>query len=113
MAAVRTLWLVGAMALVAIGCSPSPPAALPTQADPVVPSTATPTPLAAEPTPVPLSGGSYYKPPGWNGSADVDCKDFDTHAHAQSFFTSTGGSTTNDPYGLDGNHDADACETLP
>ena len=56
---------------------------------------------------------SFYKPPGWDGSSDVDCPDFDTHAHAQSFFRGTGGSTTNDPYRLDRDHDGIACETLP
>jgi hypothetical protein len=87
--------------------------------------TATPTvlPSAAPPRPTPTrlafegqqdsSSGSFYKPPGWDGISDVNCKDFDTHAHAQSFFIGTNGSTTNDPYGLDGDHDAKACETLP
>jgi hypothetical protein len=56
---------------------------------------------------------SYYKPPGWDGYSDVNCSDFDTHAHAQSFFIGTGGSKTNDPYGLDGNHDGVACQNLP
>jgi hypothetical protein len=31
----------------------------------------------------------------------------------QSFFIGTGGSPTNDPYGLDGDNDGIACETLP
>jgi hypothetical protein len=62
------------------------------------------------PTPKPAS---YYKPPGWDGYSDVNCSDFDTHAHAQSFFKGTGGSPSNDPYGLDGDHDGVACETLP
>lgn len=62
-------------------------------------------------TPKPASG--YYKPPGWDGSSDVDCPDFDTHDHAQSFFKGTGGTKTNDPYRLDANHDGVACESLP
>ena len=101
---------------------------------------ATPTPLAtekqsstaptanptAEPTPRPTAKAtpkpkpkptpkppSFYKPPGWDGSSDVNCTDFDTHAHAQSFFKGTGGSTSNDPYGLDRDHDGIACESLP
>jgi hypothetical protein len=57
-------------------------------------------------------GGGYYRPPGWNGSSDVDCSDFDTHAHAQSFFKGTGGSRTRDPYKLDPDHDGLACEGL-
>ena len=56
---------------------------------------------------------AFYKPPGWDGSSDVDCPDFDTHAHAQSFFRGTHGSTTYDPYRLDRDHDGIACETLP
>jgi outer membrane biosynthesis protein TonB len=74
-----------------------------------------PTPKAT-PKPKPKATpkpASYYKPPGWDGSSDVDCTDFDTHAQAQSFFKGTGGSTSNDPYGLDRDHDGLACETLP
>jgi hypothetical protein len=55
---------------------------------------------------------SYYKPPNWDGYSDLDCKDFDTQAHAQSFFQGTGGSTSNDPYRLDSDHDAIACESI-
>ena len=90
----------------------------------------TPTPLATErpafasaspkakPTAAPRKtaapiSGSFYKPPGWDGHSDVNCSDFDTHAHAQSFFKGTGGSTSNDPYYLDADHDELACESLP
>ncbi len=77
-----------------------------------------PTDLAVEPTPTralraTTTPGGYYKPPGWDGVSDVNCKDFDTHAHAVSFFKGTGGSTTNDPYHLDGNHNGNPCESLP
>jgi len=58
-------------------------------------------------------GSGYYTPPGWDGVSDVDCADFDTHAHAQSFFIGTGGSRTYDPYRLDGDSDGIACESLP
>lgn len=61
----------------------------------------------------PTAPPSFYKPPGWDGHSDVDCSDFDTHAHAQSFFIGTGGSTSNDQYGLDGDSDGQACESLP
>jgi hypothetical protein len=71
--------------------------------------TATPKPKPKA-TPKPTS---YYRPAGWDGSSDVNCADFDTHAQAQSFFKGTGGSTSNDPYGLDRDHDGLACETLP
>lgn len=64
-----------------------------------------------KPTKKPSSG--YYKPAGWDGYSDVNCSDFDTHTHAQSFFRGTGGSTSNDPYGLDADNDGIACESLP
>ena len=141
MASVRVSFVVGLLALVVAGCSSEQPAALPTQvARLVAPPNATPTPLATQPpgfasitptatpkatpkptpratprpTPKPTAKpASYYKPPGWDGYSDVNCPDFDTHAHAQSFFKGTGGTTSNDPYGLDRNHDGIACETLP
>lgn len=56
---------------------------------------------------------SYYKPRGWDGYSDVDCSDFDSYAHALSFFKGTGGSASNDPYRLDRDHDGEPCETLP
>jgi len=117
----RTAWLLGIVMLAAAGCSAAAPAEF-------VPAQATPTPLATQrpelTTPRPKAtikatprttakAGSFYRPPGWDGSSDVNCKQFDTHAHAQSFFIGTGGSPSNDPYGLDGDHDGKACETLP
>lgn len=107
--AVRLMIVAGAFVLLFTGCS-GPPGNEPTQVVPlVVPPRATPTPLATEAS----GNGSFYKPPGWNGVSDLDCGDFDTRANAQSFFIGTRGSITNDPYGLDGDHDAIACETLP
>jgi hypothetical protein len=97
------------VSLVIGGCS-GPGVTEPPTVVPLVPR-ATPTPLAVEPTAG--GGGSFYRPPGWDGVSDVDCKDFDTHRHAQSFFAGTHGSRSNDPYGLDGDHDGTACETLP
>ena len=104
------------LAVVVAGCSSGAPAELSTEAVRLVPDVSpTPTPLAAETTApeATLKAGGFYKPPGWDGSSDVNCKNFDTRAHAQSFFNGTGGSTTSDPYGLDGDHDGKACETLP
>jgi len=66
-----------------------------------------------KPTKKPATGSAFYKPPGWDGYSDVDCSDFDTFKHALSFFRGTGGSTTNDRYGLDREHDGKPCETLP
>lgn len=110
MTAVRPLITV-AIALAVAACG-APADAQPTP-EPAIsrPPTVLPTPLATEGRGI--IGGSFYKPPGWDGVSDVNCKDFDTHAHAQSFFIGTHGSTTNDPYGLDGDHDGNACETLP
>jgi hypothetical protein len=130
----RNAWLLGIAVLVATGCSATvpPAAALPTQRAGSHLLSATPTPLATErlrsatpkpkvtakpapkATPRPIAKPApFYKPPGWDGYSDVNCSDFDTHAHAQSFFIGTGGSRTNDPYRLDGDHDGQACESLP
>ena len=96
------------------------PTATPTDArtplatEPVATSTITPTAVPTdEPTAAPTKASSFYKPPGWDGVSDLDCGDFDTHAHAQSFFVGTGGTTSNDPHRLDRDHDGIACETLP
>jgi hypothetical protein len=45
--------------------------------------------------------------------SEVNCSDFSTHAAAQQWFTSHGGSASNDVAGLDGNHNGIACESLP
>jgi hypothetical protein len=130
----RAAMVLGALVLAFAACSAAPatdPASVPRF---LTQLTASPTPLAtavaastkpkatAKPkaTPKPTAKPkatpkptSYYKPPGWDGYSDVDCPDLKTHAHAQSFFIGTGGSTTSDPYRLDANHDGSACETLP
>lgn len=47
-------------------------------------------------------------------SNDKDCSDFATHQEAQDYFTSKGGSSTNNVDKLDGaDHDGLVCETLP
>ena len=63
--------------------------------------------------PKPTKKPDYYTPKGWDGYSDVDCKDFKTRKQAVSFFKGTGGSKTNDPFGLDSEHDGKPCETLP
>jgi hypothetical protein len=111
-----SIWLASMVAIAAAGCSAATPADLSTQPVLFVPDVSpTPTPLAFESTAPAATGktGAFYKPPGWDGSSDVNCSAFDTKAHAQSFFNGTGGTPTNDPYGLDGDHDGKACETLP
>lgn len=44
--------------------------------------------------------------------SDRDCRDFKTHAEAQTFFVAAGGPAT-DPHRLDGDRDGIACERLP
>ena len=48
-----------------------------------------------------------------SSGGDKDCKDFATHAEAQTYFTSKGGSPTNNVDRLDNDHDGIACEALP
>ena len=114
MAGVARLAMTMLVTSLIVGCSESP-----SPGPTVVPLVirATPTPLAVEPTAGGGGGGggggSYYKPPGWDGVSDVNCNDFDTHKHAQSFFKGTGGSKSNDPYRLDNDRDGVVCEALP
>jgi hypothetical protein len=98
------------LAALVTACS-GPPGPSPTQVAPlVVPPNPTPSPLAVEPS----SGidGPFFRPASWDGVSDLDCSDFDSREHAQSFFLGTHGSKTNDPFGLDGDHDGVACEDL-
>ncbi len=59
---------------------------------------------------VAASGGG---PAASSASADKDCSDFANQAQAQSFFTSKGGSASNNFDNLDADHDGVACESLP
>jgi hypothetical protein len=63
---------------------------------------------ATSPAPTPSSNSS-----GPVGTADVHCRDFNTHAAAQQWFTAHGGSASHDVAGLDRDHDGQACESLP
>ncbi len=45
--------------------------------------------------------------------SEINCSDFPTHAAAQAWFLAHGGSASNDVAGLDGNHDGQACTSLP
>jgi micrococcal nuclease len=60
------------------------------------------------PTSTPAQSAPVYSVGG-----DKDCADFATHAQAQTYFTSKGGSASNNVDRLDNNHDGIACETLP
>lgn len=48
-----------------------------------------------------------------SSGGDKNCPDFATHADAQAYFNSKGGSPSNNVDGLDRDHDGIACETLP
>ena len=121
MSRLTNFFVIGVIVVIAAGCSSTDAPNEFVNTGTSAP-TARATPLATEAapatTPKPRAkatakAGAYYRPPGWDGSSDVNCSDFDTHAHAESFFKGTGGSKTNDPYGLDRDHDGIACETLP
>jgi Excalibur calcium-binding domain len=65
-------------------------------------------PSAPQPRSSPAPSSGPTKP-----VADVNCSDFSTHAAAQQWFESHGGSPSNDVAGLDRDHDGLACESLP
>jgi hypothetical protein len=68
-------------------------------------------------TEVPAPGASARMRSGGSSAptatAGVHCRDFATHAAAQQWFIAHGGSATADVAGLDGDHDGQACESLP
>lgn len=61
---------------------------------------------------IPLVSISPIKKETTTVLGDKDCGDFSTHIQAQEFFIAQGGPAR-DPHKLDGNHDGQACETLP
>jgi hypothetical protein len=69
---------------------------------------ASPAPPPSPSTSRPASGSSPNKP-----ISQISCSDFPTHAAAQQWFETHGGSSSNDVAGLDGDHDGIACESLP
>src|SRR5581483_12468774 len=83
--------------------TPTPAPTITTNAVPSPTPSQTPsgsgTPSAALPTPTATVGS-------------VNCSGFATWAEAQAFFLAHGGPTQ-DPFGLDGDHDGIACESLP
>jgi hypothetical protein len=72
-------------------------------------STAPSAPASRTPTPSPSTSGSGPDKP----VSEVNCSDFPTHAAAQNWFDTHGGSPANDVAGLDGNGDGIACQSLP
>jgi hypothetical protein len=67
-----------------------------------------PAPTATHPAPPPAPSTGPNKP-----ISEINCSDFSTHAAAQQWFTTHGGSSSNNVAGLDGDHDGIACESLP
>jgi hypothetical protein len=66
------------------------------------------------PTPAPAQPAPSSAPRGPDKPvSEVNCSDFSTHAAAEQWFTAHGGSASNDVAGLDGDHDGQACESLP
>lgn len=61
----------------------------------------------------PSISSSTQSAPIYSSGGDKDCKDFKTHAEAQSYFLSKGESPTNNVDRLDADHDGVACESLP
>ena len=61
------------------------------------------------PTDTPPPGGSSV----CNCSIDYNCSNFSTHSEAQACFSSCGGSSAYNWSGMDGDHDGQACESLP
>jgi hypothetical protein len=120
---VRTVALAVFVVVVALGCGsdvggqrvthPTPLATEPLTLSEATPKATTKPPATSKPRATTKPTTSFYKPSGWDGHSDVDCSDFDTRAHAQSFFRGTGGSLSNDPYHLDADHDGLACELIP
>lgn len=56
---------------------------------------------------------SQQSTPIYSNLGDKDCSDFSTHAEAQSYFNSKGGSSSINVDRLDNDHDGVACESLP
>jgi Excalibur calcium-binding domain len=73
---------------------------------------ASPSAPAAAPAPAPPTQSSTPSGPD-KPISEVNCSDFSTHAAAQRWFTAHGGSASSDVAGLDGDHDGQACESLP
>jgi excalibur calcium-binding domain-containing protein len=73
---------------------------------------ASPSATVAPAAPTPPTQSSMPSGPN-KPVSEVNCSDFSTHAAAQQWFTAHGGSASNDVAGLDGDHDGQACESLP
>ena len=84
-----------------------------TPSAPVVPAApASPSAPVAPTAPAPPTQSATPSGPN-KPVSEVNCSDFSTHAAAQQWFTANGGSASNDVAGLDGDHDGQACESLP
>ncbi len=77
------------------------------------PSNSSPTQLLSNTQTTTSNSLPTQSAPPYSNGGDKDCKDFATHAEAQSYFISKGGSPTNNIDRLDADHDGIACESLP
>ncbi len=73
--------------------------------------TSTPTPEPDTPTETPTPTPTPDEDTPRDPDGDLDCDDFDTHQEAQEFFERN--NPSEDPHGLDGDNDGEACESLP
>ncbi len=83
------------------GTEPPPPSPSP-------PPPLSPTPTSLTPTPSPTPTPTPWLPPC--AATNCNCEDFATQAEAQEFFERF---YPEDPHGLDGDGDTEACESLP
>lgn len=74
---------------------------------------ASPTQVIILPLPTASSGSSSGNAPCNCSGSDFDCKDFNTHASAQSCFNYCRSTGFGDVFRLDGDDDGSACESLP
>jgi hypothetical protein len=99
---IATDWLGWARSHGGGASSPSAPPAAPTRTAPT------------RTAPAPAAPTQSSTPAGPNKPvSEVNCSDFSTHAAAQQWFNAHGGSASNNVAGLDGDHDGQACESLP
>ncbi len=91
--------------------TPTPKASIKPSNTPTPKPTSTPEPTIS-PTPTPASVTTSSGSTPSYGGGDKDCKDFSSHAEAQSYFESKGGSPSNNVDDLDRDNDGIACESL-
>jgi competence protein ComEC len=92
-----------------IATSATPPPTPSPTATPTPTSTATPTATATHTATATATPGGLVGACGSCALSDCNCSDFATQAEAQTCLD----ADPSDPFGLDGDNDGDACESLP